>query len=76
MGAALGNWVAWMIGAPLDLFAGVAMTALFAAATKTPAASIVMGMELLGWKIGLPLALCTLIAMRLGGSRSVYSESR
>ena len=76
MGAALGNWVAWMIGAPVDLFAGVAMIALFAAATKTPAASIVMGMELLGWKIGLPLALCTLIAMRLGGSRSVYSESR
>jgi H+/Cl- antiporter ClcA len=75
IGAALGNSVAWMIGAPTGLFAGVAMIALFAAATKTPAASIVMGMELLGWKIGLPLALCTLIAVRLGGSASIYPKS-
>lgn len=75
IGAALGNSVAWMIGAPTGLFAGVAMVALFAAATKTPAASIVMGMELLGWKIGLPLALCTLIAVRLGGSASIYPKS-
>jgi H+/Cl- antiporter ClcA len=76
IGAALGNSLAWMIGAPVDLFAGVAMIALFAAATKTPAASIVMGMELLGWKIGLPLALCTLIAVRLGGSTSIYPQAK
>ncbi len=28
-----------------------------------------MGMELLGWKIGLPLAFCTLIALKLSGTR-------
>jgi H+/Cl- antiporter ClcA len=76
IGAALGNALAWMIGAPVDLFAGVAMIALFATATKTPAASIIMGMELLGWKIGLPLAFCTLIAVRLGGSTSIYPKAK
>ncbi|MFM2197863.1 MAG: hypothetical protein RLZZ505_1295 [Verrucomicrobiota bacterium] len=76
IGAALGNAFAWLIGAPVDLFAGVAMISLFAAATKTPAASIVMGMELLGWKVALPLALCTLIAERLGGSGSIYPKTQ
>ena len=76
IGAAMGNSLAWMLDAPVDLFAGVAMIALFAAATKTPTASIVMGMELLGWKIGLPLALCTLIAVRLGGSASIYPKKQ
>jgi H+/Cl- antiporter ClcA len=75
IGAALGNSLAWWIGAPVDLFAGVSMIALFAAATKTPAASIVMGMELLGWKIGLPLAFCTLIALKLAGSASIYPKA-
>lgn len=74
IGAALGNSLAWWIGAPVGLFAGVSMIALFAAATKTPAASIVMGMELLGWKIGLPLAFCTLIALKLAGSGSIYPK--
>lgn len=76
IGAAMGNSLAWMLDAPVDLFAGVAMIALFAAATKTPTASIVMGMELLGWKISLPLALCTLIAVRLGGSASIYPKKQ
>jgi H+/Cl- antiporter ClcA len=75
IGAALGNSLAWWIGAPVDLFAGVSMIALFAAATKTPAASIIMGMELLGWKTGLPLAFCTLIALKLSGTSSIYPKA-
>jgi H+/Cl- antiporter ClcA len=69
IGAALGNSFAWWLGAPVDLFAGVSMIALFAAATRTPVASVIMGMELLGWKMGLPLALGTLIAVKLSGTR-------
>ena len=75
IGAALGNSLAWWIGAPVDLFAGVSMIALFAAATRTPFASVIMGMELLGWKIGVPLALCTLIAAKLAGSASIYPKA-
>lgn len=74
IGAALGNSLAWWLDAPVDLFAGVSMIALFAAATRTPVASVIMGMELLGWKIGIPLALCTLIAVKLGGSGSIYPK--
>jgi H+/Cl- antiporter ClcA len=74
IGAALGNSLAWWLDAPVDLFAGVAMIALFAAATRTPVASVIMGMELLGWKIGVPLALCTFIAVKLGGSNSIYPK--
>ena len=75
IGAALGNSLAWWIGAPVDLFAGISMIALFAAATRTPVASIVMGMELLGWKIGIPLTFCTLIALKLSGTNSIYPKS-
>ncbi len=72
IGAALGNSLAWFLNAPVDLFAGMGMIALFAAATKTPFASIIMGVELLGWKIFIPLAVCVLIATKLSGSKSVY----
>lgn len=74
IGAALGNSLAWYLGAPVDLFAGVAMITFFAAATKTPCASIIMGVELLGWQIAIPLVLCTFLAVKLSGSNSVYPK--
>jgi H+/Cl- antiporter ClcA len=76
IGAALGNSLAWWIGAPVDLFAGISMIALFAAATKTPVASIIMGMELLGGMLGLPLVLCVLLATKLSGSASIYPNAK
>jgi len=72
IGAALGNSLAWFLNAPVDLFAGLGMIAFFAAATKTPYASIIMGIELLGWHVYAPLAVCTLLAHKFSGSRSVY----
>jgi H+/Cl- antiporter ClcA len=75
IGAALGNSLAWWLDAPVDLFAGISMIALFAAATRTPVASVIMGMELLGWQIGIPLTFCTLIALKLSGTNSIYPKS-
>ena len=72
IGAALGNALAWFLNAPVDLFAGVGMIAFFAAATKTPYASIIMGIELLGWHLYAPLAVCTLMTWKLSGRDSVY----
>ncbi|MFD2256274.1 chloride channel protein [Luteolibacter algae] len=72
IGAAMGNTLAWFLNAPVDLFAGLGMIAFFAAATKTPYASIIMGIELLGWHIYAPLAVCTLIAFKLSGPTSIY----
>ena len=75
IGAALGNALAWFLNAPVDLFAGVGMIAFFAAATKTPYASIIMGIELLGWHVYAPLAVCTLMAWKLSGKDSVYPNA-
>lgn len=72
IGAALGNSLAWFLDAPVDLFAGVGMIAFFAASTKTPWASVIMGVELLGWHVYAPLAVCTLMAYKLSGKNSVY----
>eukprot|EP00903_Cladosiphon_okamuranus_P003780 g3778.t1 len=74
IGAALGNSLAWFFNAPVDLFAGLGMIAFFAAATKTPYASFVMGLELLGLPVAIPLALATLITTKLSGNRSVYPD--
>ena len=74
IGAALGNSLAWLVDAPVDLFAGVGMIAFFASATKTPWASLIMGIELLGWHVYAPLAVCTLLAYKFSGTKSVYPD--
>lgn len=48
IGAALGNTIAALTGAPADLFAGLGFIAVFAAATNTPVACMIMGVELFG----------------------------
>lgn len=74
IGAALGNSIAWFLGAPIELFAGIAMITFFAATTKTPYASWIMGIELLGWKIFAPLALIIWITTKFSGKRSIYQR--
>ncbi len=76
IGAALGNSFAWLIDAPPDLFAGISMIAFFAAATKTPYASAIMGLELLGTHLYVPLIACTFLTYRLSGKQSVYPTPR
>lgn len=46
VGAALGNAVARLLGAPVDLLAGLGFVAVFAGATNTPLACTIMGLEL------------------------------
>lgn len=72
IGAALGNSIAWYLGAPVTLFVGIAMIAFFAGTTKTPYTSWIMGIELLGWKIFAPLALIIWITTKLSGKQSIY----
>ena len=48
IGATLGNVLAIISGAPIDLLAGLGFIAVFAAATNTPMACTVMGIELFG----------------------------
>lgn len=48
IGAALGNSLAWLLDAPVDLFAALGFVAVFAGATNTPLASTIMAIELFG----------------------------
>ena len=72
IGAALGNLLAWVFAAPVDLFAALGFIAVFAAATKTPVASILLGIELFGGGHALALAAAVLIACQVSGAGGIY----
>jgi H+/Cl- antiporter ClcA/PII-like signaling protein len=84
IGAALGNTLARMMGAPIDLFAGLGFVAVFAGATNTPLACTIMGLELFlpnspglmnsGFGIYLPVAC--FLAYFVSGHSGIYSSQR
>ncbi|MBJ7423057.1 MAG: chloride channel protein, partial [Akkermansiaceae bacterium] len=76
IGAALGNSLAILFGAPVDLFAALGFIAIFAGATNTPLASIFLGMELFGAGNGLYFATACLIAYRCSGSKGIYTSQK
>lgn len=76
IGAALGNSLAHLFGGPVDLFAALGFVAIFAAATKTPLASTLMGMELFGAGNGIYLAVACIIAWRCSGPTGIYLSQR
>jgi len=76
IGAALGNVLAWILGAPTDLFAALGFVAVFAAATKTPIASTLLGVELFGGDHILAIAAACIIACQFSGARGIYKATR
>jgi len=76
IGAALGNTLAIVLGAPVDLFAALGFVAIFAGATNTPLASTLLGMELFGAGNGLYLATACIIAYRFSGHTGIYAAQR
>lgn len=76
IGAALGNCLAIVMGAPVDLFAAIGLVAIFAAATNTPLASTLLGMELFGAGNGLYLATACIIAYRFSSHKGIYAAQR
>lgn len=76
VGAALGNSLAVLLNAPVDLFAGLGFVAVFAAATNTPLACTLMGIELFGGAYTLHLALACFIAYLFSGHSSIYLSQR
>jgi len=83
IGASLGNVFAELTGNPVDLFAALGFVSLFAAATKTPLACVVMGIELFGpfsqELFSIPmvtyLAIACCLSCTVSGKRGVYSAS-
>lgn len=76
IGAALGNTIAVYSGAPVDLMAGLGFIAVFAGATNTPIASMIMGVELFGSAHIAYYAVACFIAYYFSGPSSIYPSQR
>lgn len=76
IGAALGNALAVLMGAPIDLMCAIGLVAIFAAATNTPIASTLLGIELFGAGCGLYLGLACIIAYYCSGHKGIYASQR
>lgn len=76
IGAALGNTIAMLLGAPVDLFAGMGFIAVFAGATNTPIACTLMGVELFGTSHVLYFAVACFTAYYFSGHSGIYKAQR
>lgn len=76
IGAALGNTLGWIMGAPVDLFAAIGFVAVFAGATNTIFASTIMGCELFGTDFVLYFFIACLVAKLASGYSSIYPTQR
>ena len=76
IGAALGNTVALLCGAPVDLFAAMGFIAVFAGATNTPLACTLMGVELFGGEYTLYFAVACFTAYYFSGNTGIYTAQR
>jgi H+/Cl- antiporter ClcA len=76
IGATLGNTLAAVLGAPVDLFAGLGFIAVFAGATNTPLACTLMGIELFGSHYAVYFAVACFVAYYSSGHSGIYGAQR
>jgi H+/Cl- antiporter ClcA len=76
IGATLGNTLAVLLGAPIDLLAGLGFIAVFAGATNTPIACTIMGVELFGGEYILYYAIACFIAYYFSGHSGIYQAQK
>lgn len=76
IGAALGNALAGLMNAPIDLFAGLGFVAVFAGAANTPLACTIMGIELFGAGYAVPVAIACFVAYLCSGHSGIYLSQR
>ncbi len=76
IGAALGNALSVLLGAPPDLFAGLGLVAVFAGASNTPLACTLMGIELFGAEHAPYLAVACFVAYLFSGHSGIYGSQR
>lgn len=76
IGALLGAALAPVLGLPVPFLAAIGFIALFAAASNTPLASLLMGLELFGAGFAGPLLLPCVLAYVLVGHRGIYGGHR
>ena len=76
IGAALGNALAGLLGAPPDLFAALGFVAVFAGAANTPLACMIMGVELFGSAHVIYIATACFVAYICSGHSGIYRAQR
>lgn len=72
IGAMLGHSFASLTGQSTDLFAALGFVAVFAGAANTPLACLVMGIELFGESLAVPLAIACIASYGVSGHRGIY----
>lgn len=76
IGATLGNVLAGVMGAPVDLFAALGFVSVFAGATNTPIACTIMAIELFGGEYTPYFATSCLLAYLFSGHSGIYLSQR
>ena len=74
IGATLGNALSYFIPLPPGLLAGMGFVAVFAGATNTPIACMIMAIELFGSECGVYVAIACVVAYLLSGNNSIYGK--
>jgi H+/Cl- antiporter ClcA len=72
IGAALGSALSLVVPLPVGLMAGMGFVAVFAGATNTPLACMLMGIELFGVESGVYMAIACVVAYLVSGHNSIY----
>jgi H+/Cl- antiporter ClcA/PII-like signaling protein len=72
IGATLGYAFASLTGQPTAMFAALGFVAVFAGAANTPLACILMGIELFGAGLAVPLTLACIVSYITSGHRGIY----
>lgn len=76
IGATLGNAFAALTGQPTAVFAALGFVAVFAGAANTPLACILMGIELFGADLAVPLTMACIVSYIASGHRGIYLSQR
>jgi H+/Cl- antiporter ClcA len=76
IGATLGSALSLFISLPFGLLAGMGFVAVFAGATNTPLACILMGIELFGAECGIYIAIACIVSYLFSGNNSIYIKQK
>lgn len=74
IGATLGSTLSLFIPLPTGLLAGMGFVAVFAGATNTPLACMLMGIELFGAESGIYMAIACVVSYLISGHNSIYGR--
>lgn len=76
IGATLGAALGTVLGVPVEVMAAIGYVAVFAGAANTPIACTIMGVELFGSHLVVPIAVACVVSFVFSSHRSIYGRQR